>query len=150
VREPQQVVGDIFSIAAQRHWCRTWRYAIDERINAKGGVPVPLDEAAVSALHMLVPDGAWRFVNEQACFHRARPPADADIERLLARPYPAHHPLFGARWGRIRRVFAIDVSLCPRCGGSVKVLSVITDPGVVASILKHVAKREARAPPVAA
>ena len=36
-------------------------------------------------LHMLVPDGAWRFVNGKAHFHRARAPADADIERLLAR-----------------------------------------------------------------
>ena len=36
-------------------------------------------------LHMLVPDGAWRFVNGQAQLHHAPAPTDADIERLLAR-----------------------------------------------------------------
>ncbi len=51
---------------------------------------------------------------------------------------------------RLRRVYDIDISVCPRCGGSVKVLAVITEPGVIASILAHCAKREARAPPVAA
>ena len=34
---------------------------------------------------MLVPDGAWHFVNGKAHFHRAPAPSDADIERLLAR-----------------------------------------------------------------
>ena len=52
---------------------------------------------------------------------------------------------------RLRRVYDIDVSVCPNCGGALKVLlAVITDPGIVASILAHVARREARAPPVAA
>ena len=36
-------------------------------------------------LLMLVPDGAWHFVNGKAHFHRAPAPSDADIERLLAR-----------------------------------------------------------------
>ena len=34
---------------------------------------------------MLVPDGAWHFVNGKAHFHRTPAPTDADIERLLAR-----------------------------------------------------------------
>jgi hypothetical protein len=51
---------------------------------------------------------------------------------------------------RLRRVYDIDVSVCPRCAWSVKVLAVITEPGVLASIVAHLAKREARAPPVAA
>jgi hypothetical protein len=36
-------------------------------------------------LHMLVPEGAWRFVNGKAHFQRVRARAEADIERLLAR-----------------------------------------------------------------
>jgi spore maturation protein CgeB len=36
-------------------------------------------------LHMLVPDGVWRFVNGKAHFHRTPGPDDAHIERLLAR-----------------------------------------------------------------
>ena len=37
------------------------------------------------ALHMLVPDGAWHFVNGKAHFHRAPALTDVHIERLLAR-----------------------------------------------------------------
>ena len=51
---------------------------------------------------------------------------------------------------RLRRVYDIDVSVCSKCGGAVKVLAVITEPQVITSILAHLAKREARAPPVAA
>ena len=51
---------------------------------------------------------------------------------------------------RLRRVYDKDVSVCPNCGGDLKVLAVITDPQIIASILAHLAKREARAPPVAA
>ena len=51
---------------------------------------------------------------------------------------------------RLRRVYDIDVSICPRCGGALKVLAVITEPAVIAPILAHLAKRETRAPPVAA
>ena len=51
---------------------------------------------------------------------------------------------------RLRRVYDIDVSVCSNCGGALKVLAVITEPGVIARILAHVGKREARAPPVAA
>ena len=51
---------------------------------------------------------------------------------------------------RLRRVYDIDVSICPQCGGALKVLAVITEPAVIASILAHLAKRQARAPPVAA
>jgi len=51
---------------------------------------------------------------------------------------------------RLRRVYHIDISLCPHCGGALKVLSVITEPGVIAAILAHFAKRGARAPPIAA
>ena len=56
---------------------------------------------------------------------------------------------------RLRRVFDIALSICPRCGGSVNVLAVITEPALIASIpghlasiLGHLAKREARARPV--
>ena len=50
----------------------------------------------------------------------------------------------------LRRVYDIDVSVGPECGGRLKVLAVLTDPPVITLILAHLAKREARAPPVAA
>ncbi len=50
---------------------------------------------------------------------------------------------------RLRRVFDIDVSLCPRCGGALRVLAVIAEPAVIKAILAHLQQRPAgaRAPP---
>ena len=49
---------------------------------------------------------------------------------------------------RLRYVFDIDLSRCPRCGAAMRVLAGITDPRVVATILEHIDTR-ARAPPSA-
>ena len=38
---------------------------------------------------------------------------------------------------RLRRVFEIDLRHCPRCGGAVRVIAEITDPGLIARILAH-------------
>lgn len=45
---------------------------------------------------------------------------------------------------RLKRVFDIDISLCPRCGGRLRVIAEITDPAVIRTILDHVA----RSPPI--
>ena len=39
---------------------------------------------------------------------------------------------------RLHRVLAIDLSRCLRCGGELKVIAAITDPGVIARILEHI------------
>jgi Putative transposase len=54
---------------------------------------------------------------------------------------------------RLKRVFGIDISICPRCGGQLRVIGDVTDPNVIARILEHVEVREhherdPRAPPV--
>ena len=41
---------------------------------------------------------------------------------------------------RLRRVYDKHVSVCPDCGGRLKVLAVITDPQVIISILAHQAQ----------
>ena len=55
------------------------------------------------------------------------------------------------RWmARLHRVFAIDLSRCPRCGGSSQVIGAITEPGVIARILEHIGLDgcvQPRAPP---
>ena len=51
---------------------------------------------------------------------------------------------------RLQRVFAVDLSRCPHCGGQLQVIGAITDPGVIARILKHMGldgRLQARAPP---
>jgi len=37
----------------------------------------------------------------------------------------------------LRRVFDIEMERCPNCGGQVKVLAAIEDPGVIKIILAH-------------
>lgn len=55
------------------------------------------------------------------------------------------------QWARlIARVFEVDPLSCP-CGGALRVVSFILDPGVIRKILQHRARPEARAhaPPAA-
>ena len=59
-------------------------------------------------------------------------------------------------WARLlRRVLEVDPLLCPQCQVEMKIVSVITDPVVVDSILRHVEQggghdpHDARAPPAA-
>ncbi len=46
---------------------------------------------------------------------------------------------------RLKRVFNIDITLCPFCGGTMRVIADITNPDVVQKILDHV---EAQPPPL--
>jgi hypothetical protein len=51
---------------------------------------------------------------------------------------------------RLKRLFAVDLRRCPHCGGQLQVIGAITDPGVIARILKHMGldgRLQARAPP---
>ncbi len=54
---------------------------------------------------------------------------------------------------RLKRVFDIDISLCPNCGGQLRVIGEVTEPKTIARILEHVKARERhergpRAPPM--
>ncbi len=64
----------------------------------------------------------------------------------------------GRLWAQqLKRVFNIDIEICGECGGTVKVIACIEDPGVIKKILTHLEKKaasagtgllpEARAPP---
>ena len=69
-------------------------------------------------------------------------PAHDDAETTGARTRAA------MSWAqRLRRVFAIDISRCGRCGGQLRVLAAITNPQVIMAILAHLESRAARAPP---
>ena len=63
-------------------------------------------------------------------------------------------PLAPLSWmQRLKRVFAIDIEICPDCGGTLRVIACIEEPALIARILEHVQQREAlkgslaRAPP---
>jgi len=49
----------------------------------------------------------------------------------------------------IRRVYQVDPLVCPRCGGEMRVISFITKPKLIRTILDHLKKRDpkSRAPP---
>ncbi len=48
----------------------------------------------------------------------------------------------------LKRVFAIDVTTCPQCGGPLIILAAIEDPSVIVKILSHLGL-PTRAPPKA-
>ena len=42
------------------------------------------------------------------------------------------------RWAqRLKRVFAIEIEKCEKCGGPVRIIASIEDPDVIQKILKH-------------
>ena len=45
---------------------------------------------------------------------------------------------------RLKRVFEIDITVCPCCGGQLRVIADITDPNLIRKILDHI---QQRAPP---
>ena len=54
---------------------------------------------------------------------------------------------------RLKRVFAIEIEKCEKCGGKVNIIASIEDPEVIEKILKHLGVDEAsqvksRSPPV--
>ena len=60
---------------------------------------------------------------------------------------PTRARMTGAQ--RLRRVFEIDISRCPRCGAALRVRAVITEARVVPAILAHLGTHAARASPPA-
>jgi len=48
---------------------------------------------------------------------------------------------------RLKRVFAIDIERCWRCGGRLEVIASIEEPEVVTRILAHLDRDEAAAEP---
>ena len=47
---------------------------------------------------------------------------------------------------RLKRVFNIDIEVCGRCGGSVRVVACIEDQHIIDRILAHLRKKEQEAP----
>jgi hypothetical protein len=49
---------------------------------------------------------------------------------------------------RLKRAFEFDVTFCPLCAGTLRVIADITDPAIIDKVLSHV--RQSRAPPAQA
>jgi Putative transposase len=64
----------------------------------------------------------------------ARPATDPNAPEIEANPRPRTPGAW--RWPALmRRVFALDVLACPRCGGRLRVIAIVQDPAVVRTIL---------------
>jgi|TARA_Y100000310_G_scaffold286900_1_gene311438 hypothetical protein len=76
--------------------------------------------------------------SSQTC-SRSKPTLHADTG--------ADQPIAPLSWAeRLKRVFGIDVTLCPFCGGKLRIIADVTDPDVIRRILDHVQQRAPPAP----
>lgn len=82
------------------------------------------------------PNARQRAEKKRKYTTATEPPPSAQTDRPLA-------PLSWAE--RLKRVFQIDIELCPKCGGRLRVIAAITQPDVIHKILEHV--HEQQAPP---
>lgn len=81
-------------------------------------------------------------------FHGVFAPNCKHRECVVPKRKPRHEkpdePLAPLTWmQRLKRVFAIDIETCPKCGGTLRVIACIENPDVIATILEHIRVREA-------
>ena len=112
-----------------------------DHIPAKGEVRVRYYGAYASARR-----GWWR--RRGVVLVGAGPEDVREVERE-AEPWPALRAR-RRRWAELlRRVFAVEVEVCPACGGAMRILAFVTEPATVTRILAHLERRgkDARAGP---
>ena len=69
---------------------------------------------------------------------RQKPAASTSAEPAVDQALPTA-PLIWAE--RLKRVFDIDISVCPLCGGTLRVIADVTNPDVIQTILAHLKQR---------
>ena len=92
---------------------------------------------------MLAPNAALRSQIVPGDRDQAPAIADGDSEA------PAATTRARMSWAQLlKRVFAINLTTCPQCGGPLTILAAIEDPSVIIKILSHLGL-PTRAPPKA-
>jgi hypothetical protein len=82
---------------------------------------------------VLAPRARWR----SQVVRYARPAPDGIALTLEATPHPAGLTHAWTWAALMRRVFALDVLACPRCGGRLRAIATVQDQAVVRAILAH-------------
>ena len=89
----------------------------------------------------LAPNHRWRgLVTPAKRGKGAMRPVDSDVVSSIQR----HAAMTWAQ--RLKRVFNIDIEVCGRCGGSVRVIACIEDQEVIDRILAHLESKEQNTP----
>jgi hypothetical protein len=74
--------------------------------------------------------------------HSATAPANRQQNTAEPPAETTHAPTAPLTWAqRLKRVFAIDITLRPLCGGQLRVIADVTDPELIRKILDHVNSR---------
>ena len=103
---------------------------------------VPKPRVNLTRYHgILAPNHRWRgLVTPAKRGKGAMRPSDSDV----ASPIERHAAMAWAQ--RLKRVFNIDIEVCGRCGGSVKVIACIEDQDVIDGVLAHLRDKEQDTP----
>jgi len=94
------------------------------------------------------PPRAGKHAGAGRCGHGQERGSDAGDE-IDPQSETAQVPKAPLTWAeRLKRVFGIEITVCPHCGGRLRVIADVTDPALIERILGHV-RREGlpRAPP---
>lgn len=78
-----------------------------------------------------------------------RPPPKKGRSKTARNTSPQHHnetspaataaPQAPLTWAeRLKRIFGMDITKCPKCGGTLRVIADVTDPDIISRILEHV------------
>jgi len=103
---------------------------------------VPKPRVNLTRYHgILAPNHRWRGEVTPAKRGKAlKTCANAEVRT----PAECHAAMTWAQ--RLKRVFNIDIEVCSRCGGSVKVIACIEEQDVIDRILAHLREKEQEAP----
>ena len=103
---------------------------------------VPKPRVNLTRYHgVLAPNHRWRgLVTPAKRGKGAMRPADSDVVSTIER----HVAMTWAQ--RLKRVFNIDIEVCSRCGGSVRVIACIEDQDITDRILTHLESEEQNTP----
>jgi hypothetical protein len=103
---------------------------------------VPKPRVNLTRYHgVLAPNHRWRGLVTPAKRGKG-------VKRMSSDDVRSHAERHGAMtWAqRLKRVFNIDIEVCGRCGGSVKVIACIEDQDVIDTILAHLRDKEQGTP----
>jgi hypothetical protein len=148
-----RLLGDgRFVLALKTTWADGTRHLLFEPLELleKLAALTPRPRVNLILYHgVLAPHARWRarvVAYGRVSTATAPNPPESSGENTIARPAHRHWP-----WPQLmRRAFEIDVLACPRCGGRLRFIATVEDPGAIREVLGALALSGApleRSPP---